>query len=295
MNNRVEIVWDEGCPHVDEARAAVRAALAAAQLPRRWGEWNVSEAFAPRSVCAYGSPTILVDGADVTGAEPAGASSCRVYLHDDGSTAAAPPVEVVRTALERPTGPVRARAFPWIETDRLVIWVPGARDAQNVLDYHHVNAEHHEPWTPLRPDGFHTLEYWAVKLDEQRREFMEDRSACFVAARREEPGTVIAEASFRNFVRGAFQACHLGYDVDAAHEGQGFMRETLEATIGYVFEELNLHRVMANHLPENERSAALLKRLGFEREGHATAYLNIAGQWRDHVLNALVNPDWTSA
>ena len=32
------------------------------------------------------------------------------------------------------------------------------------------------------------------------------------------------------------------------------------------------------------------RRLGFEREGYARAYLLIAGRWQDMVLNSLVNP-----
>ena len=59
----------------------------------------------------------------------------------------------------------------------------------------------------------------------------------------------------------------------------------------YSFDELGLHRIMANHQPENERSARLLERLGFEREGYARSYLHIAGAWRDHVLTALVRPE----
>jgi ribosomal-protein-alanine N-acetyltransferase len=55
---------------------------------------------------------------------------------------------------------------------------------------------------------------------------------------------------------------------------------------------LNLHRVMANYLPENERSARLLARLGFCIEGQANAYLQIAGAWRDHILTSLVNAQW---
>jgi ribosomal-protein-alanine N-acetyltransferase len=50
-----------------------------------------------------------------------------------------------------------------------------------------------------------------------------------------------------------------------------------------------LHRLQAAHLPENRRSAAVLARLGFEREGVARRYLFIHGEWRDHVVHALVN------
>ena len=62
--------------------------------------------------------------------------------------------------------------------------------------------------------------------------------------------------------------------------------------VQYSFHDLNLHRVMANYVPENERSGKLLERLGFVREGVAREYLRIAGQWRDHVLTARINPDW---
>jgi ribosomal-protein-alanine N-acetyltransferase len=48
---------------------------------------------------------------------------------------------------------------------------------------------------------------------------------------------------------------------------------------------------MANHLPHNKRSEALLKKLGFEREGYAKDYLQIDGQWQDHVLNSRLAPD----
>jgi ribosomal-protein-alanine N-acetyltransferase len=53
--------------------------------------------------------------------------------------------------------------------------------------------------------------------------------------------------------------------------------------------------VQAAHLPENTRSAAVLAALGFERIGVSRAYLFINGQWRDHVLNALVNPQFGGA
>jgi ribosomal-protein-alanine N-acetyltransferase len=70
----------------------------------------------------------------------------------------------------------------------------------------------------------------------------------------------------------------------------GLMAEALRATNAFVFRELRLHRIMANYRPENERSARLLARLGFAREGLARDYLFIDGEWRDHVLTALVNP-----
>lgn len=54
--------------------------------------------------------------------------------------------------------------------------------------------------------------------------------------------------------------------------------------------ELKLNRIMANYLPDNQRSAGLLARLGFAQEGLAKRYLKINGHWRDHVLTAKLSP-----
>lgn len=102
---------------------------------------------------------------------------------------------------------------------------------------------------------------------------------------------ILATFTFANIVRGAFQACHLGYGVAAPMQGQGLMLEILRPGIAWALGELGLHRVMANYMPRNERSAKLLAQLGFEREGYAKRYLQIAGVWEDHILTALVRPD----
>ena len=73
------------------------------------------------------------------------------------------------------------------------------------------------------------------------------------------------------------------------------MREALLATNNFMFDVMRMHRIMANHRPENERSARLLQRLGFTREGLARDYLYIDGAWRDHVLTSLVNPRYDDA
>jgi ribosomal-protein-alanine N-acetyltransferase len=59
-----------------------------------------------------------------------------------------------------------------------------------------------------------------------------------------------------------------------------------------MFEQQKLHRIMANYMPSNKRSARLLQKLGFVIEGHAKKYLLINGQWEDHVLTSLTNENW---
>lgn len=64
---RVELIYFTGCPNVDAARAALRNALGAAGLPLVWQEWDQTAPTAPARVHGFGSPTVLIDGRDVTG------------------------------------------------------------------------------------------------------------------------------------------------------------------------------------------------------------------------------------
>jgi len=149
--------------------------------------------------------------------------------------------------------------------------------------------------------GFFTEGFWREKLRLGVEEFHNDRSVRLVlqlrAGEQRLPldAPVVGTCNFTNIVRGPFQACHLGYQVALAQQGKSVMHEALTAAIAFMFTERRMHRIMANYRPENYRSARLLERLGFRREGLAENYLFIDGAWRDHVLTALVNPDFDPA
>lgn len=184
---------------------------------------------------------------------------------------------------------MRTRSTPVLETERLVLWMPSPLEAARVLDYFRRNREHLEPWEPLRPERFYTRGFWERQLLLNREEYEGDRGLRLMLRPRHERATrVIGVANLSNVVRGVFQACQLGYSLDGEEQGRGLMHEALERVIAFARDELGLHRIQANHQPSNERSARVLERLGFEREGFARDYLFIDGAWRDHVLTAKV-------
>jgi len=160
-----------------------------------------------------------------------------------------------------------------------------------LANYYQANEMHLKKWSPLMPRSHHSVASWTLRLIEREKEFLNHSSVHFIGTNLAET-QVIATCSISNIVRGVFQSCHMGYSVDRSFEGKGKMRELAESTIDYVFQELKLHRIIANHMPENLRSEALLKRLGFEREGYAKKFLQIDGEWEDHVLNSLLNKDY---
>jgi ribosomal-protein-alanine N-acetyltransferase len=183
-------------------------------------------------------------------------------------------------------------AMPQIRTKRLLLKVPDEADAPAICRHLVENREHFKATDPLRAPGFYTQAYWVGKTREARQEFAQDRSLRLVICPEQAASQVIGTVNFTEIFRGAFQACYLGYALAHEHQGQGLMMEALQASIAYVFGEMNLHRIMANHLPENTKSANVLKRLGFVVEGRAEKYLLINGVWREHVLNALTNDHW---
>jgi len=183
--------------------------------------------------------------------------------------------------------------FPILMSKNLIIRIPTIQDAQKLRDYYWQNRTHLASWEPLRLQSFYSVPWWVQRIDQMQDEFKEASGVGFVAFTKGE-GKVVAVANFSNIIQGVFQSCNLGYSVDAEYQGKGLMLEFLSATLDFIFENLGLHRVMANYIPVNQRSGALLERLGFEREGYARKYLKIAGKWQDHVLTSLLKEDWLS-
>jgi ribosomal-protein-alanine N-acetyltransferase len=164
-----------------------------------------------------------------------------------------------------------------IATDRLRLWQPGPDDAAHVKRFYDANQAHLEPWSPPNPPGWGTLEYWALRLSEQ-----EDRFA--ISWKDDGTRVVIGRIGLSELQRGPLQQANLGYALDAGVQGRGVMTEAVESVCRYAFDVLRLHRLSANYMPTNERSAQVLRRCGFVPCGYARDYLFIDGAWRDHVL-----------
>ncbi len=97
--------------------------------------------------------------------------------------------------------------------------------------------------------------------------------------------------SFGHVRRGVSQAATLGYWMGEPYAGKGHMTRAARAACAYAFEKRGFHRIEAACLPTNEPSKRLLERVGFKQEGYARSYLNINGQWRDHLLYAMLETD----
>lgn len=184
----------------------------------------------------------------------------------------------------------QTRQVTALETERLRLRLPDRSEAAEVSRYYRENEEHLRPWSPIWSTELDTPEFWGGQLDRYAADLAAGTGYRFFLFKKEEPSTVIGTLGLTNLVRGALQQCFLGYTLAATEQGHGYMGEAIEAAVRFAFDELHLHRVSANYMPENRRSAAVLRRCGFRVEGYAYDYLNLAGRWQDHILTSRVNP-----
>ncbi len=160
-----------------------------------------------------------------------------------------------------------------------------AEDEETFLAAVFASRALHHPWIepPATPAQF------AAYLEHLGRE---DQAAYVIRHLR--CGGLVGYVSIGNIVRRAFQSAYLGYGAFAGHARRGLMTAGLRAVVDIAFGELALHRVEANIQPGNAASVALVRRLGFVREGFSPRYLMVDGDWRDHERWAMRSEDWES-
>ena len=177
-------------------------------------------------------------------------------------------------------------------TQRLVLRVLNSQSAELCCKYAIENREHFAATAPYRTSDYYGTTYWENRLSGSWDRLNQKNSVEFFVFEKSDTSRIVGDCTFDKFVFGAFQACYLGYNLDKTAVGRGYMTEALQAAIPFVFSVTGVHRIMANYVPTNARSAALLKRLGFRVEGYARDYLYLNEKWQDHILTALHTDDW---
>jgi len=144
-----------------------------------------------------------------------------------------------------------------------------------------------EPWEPVWARDELTRGAFRRRLRRYQKESRQDSAYGFFVFR-DEDDALLGGCTLSNVRRGVTQCCALGYWIGERFAQQGYMFDAVRALIPFIFSTLGLHRIEAACLPSNEPSKNLLSKCGFRQEGLAKDYLQINGDWRDHVLFALL-------
>lgn len=168
--------------------------------------------------------------------------------------------------------------------EEVIIRPPASFDQKVFLAALRQSRTLHRPW--VQPPG--SARAFRRYIDGQQG----PRFAAFFVWTPQKRG-LVGVINLSEIVRGSFHSAYLGYYAFEPFAGRGLMKKGLSQVITHAFRKMKLHRLEANIQPGNASSLALVKTLGFHREGFSPRYLKIAGRWRDHERWAILSEDWS--
>lgn len=177
-----------------------------------------------------------------------------------------------------------------IETERMTLRPPAHVDFTPWTGLRSESRAFLTPWEPtwaedhLSRKAFTNRVYWAQRA-------LSGGTALPLFLIRRADDRLLGAITLDNIRRGPAQSGTLGYWIGERHARQGYMREAILAVVHHAFTVLDLSRIEAACLPENEASRGVLESCGFKYEGVAQSYLQINGRWRNHVLYASLRGD----
>jgi [ribosomal protein S5]-alanine N-acetyltransferase len=156
------------------------------------------------------------------------------------------------------------------------------------------------PWEPARnpnlPDVVESGEAFGMRCSARERERQLGTGFGFgIFAADREGGRqkgFCGEINLSSVQRGPFQSAYVGYWIDSACAGQGYMPEAVVLVARFAFEQVHLHRIQISIIPRNYRSRRVVEKLKLRDEGIAQRYLEINGVWEDHIRYALTVEEW---
>ncbi|MFE4664620.1 GNAT family N-acetyltransferase [Streptomyces sp. NPDC056716] len=90
------------------------------------------------------------------------------------------------------------------------------------------------------------------------------------------------------------RAATIGFALNPSAWGTGYGTETVRLLLALAFEDLGLHRVWGARSPLNHTSARTLNSAGMLEEGRIREHIHKDGAWRDSVVHAILDREWTS-
>ncbi len=180
--------------------------------------------------------------------------------------------------------------FFLIESERLYLRLPLRKDFESWVILRKKNEKFLNKWEPKKTDFFYSLRSFKLRVSWCKKNFKNKKSVSLLIFLKKND-TLIGGITMDNIKRGSSQSASLGYWLAEEFARNGYMTESMNKIIDYGFKELNLSRLEAATLPENEPSRKLLEKVGFKYEGVAQSYLKIYGKWRNHIVYSKLRED----
>jgi ribosomal-protein-alanine N-acetyltransferase len=189
-----------------------------------------------------------------------------------------------------------ADVFPQLklETMRLVLRPARLSDYPQWKSVRSHNYDYLKPFEPSWPPDCLSRDFFERRVKRLADDWANDRTYAFLIFLENE-SSLIGGLNINNVARGAANFGTLGYWLDEAAQGEGYMTEAGFAVLSHAFTKMHFSRMNAATLPYNQKSRRMLERLGFVEEGFARNYIQINDRRQDHILFGLNAEDFSSA
>lgn len=166
--------------------------------------------------------------------------------------------------------------------ERVELKLPAPLHKKTFVDFVRRNKRFHEPWVYVSGDPkFYDQYLRRIKMGKLLGFFVFTTDDDFVG--------VINLNSIR---LDPFSSASLGYYADEKMAGNGYMKEATRLVLNHAFHKIGLNRIEVNIQPGNDASIALVKSVGFEREGFSKKFLQIGNEYKDHERWAFLAEDF---
>jgi len=185
---------------------------------------------------------------------------------------------------------VFAPTYPLL-TGRLRIRPYRADDLDSVMSiFGRADVSRYLNWEPMDREAATAL--LERRLKQTRIEHEGEGLGLVVAER--ETDRFVGEVVLRLMSEASRQG-EIGWSIHPDAQGRGYATEAAREMLRLGFEELGLHRIVAECDPRNEASIRVMEKLGMRREAHHIEAIYLKGEWVGSMVYAILASEWRAA
>jgi RimJ/RimL family protein N-acetyltransferase len=175
-------------------------------------------------------------------------------------------------------------------TERLTVRPATPTDLRAVFEIRTLPAV--GQWMPDRPDSYEGFVLRSGQHDSLPRTLVIELDGVVIGDLYLHVTDPWAQAEAKDQITDQQQA-EIGWVLDPAHQGRGYVTEAMKELVRVCFEDLGVRRVTASAFNDNTASLAVMERLGMRRETHGIRdSLHRDLGWVDSATFALLVDEW---